>query len=509
MKKFFKKLGLFVILFLVVMYFIGSCTELPEYKPKEENNRPVYTELTPDEYQKRMDEIVRQPTVTQTSFNNAFEKSHILTTYAADNPLVEKIKDYYYSTPFFESWLIGVDDISNTTKSIADYFKKDSGWYDDIENYPISPAEPKTSVTIPYQYQFKGKNRVVYNNGSYEIISCEMVTTGAKNSGKTGSVRYTRTNPYGEYTHFGFDINMYALDSNFGSSSAFVVRFYLLSSGQYGNLSSIPFGKPLYAYFVGSSENSLKQFNISSSNAVSNSFICSSSSGTAYPNVFSICSTSTNDYSFKQSVDNYYTTYNYWRLPNVYYNNNAGYTITQNNVTNYNQYGYTYNSITGGIEFDPDVYASFFDLNIKPKLELAYNDIFSDFPDINATFGDLDIQYNNLIEIMTEIKNQSTSTGTTISGTYPVATGDINVNVTVDVTFPEEFYRKYPTLTTEPAFVAESPDVDFALDAPLPVRALEVAGVILTSASDFIDDAGLMPIALMSVSLCLVAVFFF
>lgn len=178
--------------------------------------------------------------------------------------------------------------------------------------------------------------------------------------------------------------------------------------------------------------------------------------------------------------------------------------ITQSNINNYSEYGYTYNSVTNSIDFAPNVFSDFFDLNVKPKLEAEFDSIFSHFPDIDAEFGDLDVKYNNIIDIMNEINNSPT---TTVTGTYPVGTGDINVNVTVDATFPEEFYRKYPALTTEPAFVAENPDVDFALDEPLPLEILNSSGKILAIATEILNDNGLMPVYIMCIALGLVALF--
>lgn len=499
MKKFFKKLGLFVLVFLVTMYFIGSCTERPEYKPKDENSTPVYTELTPDEYQRRMDEIVRQPPVTKTSLF----KSPILQAHAES--LTDKIDDFADKTgfyKFYDCWEIGWDCITD----------KVDGFFAGNDSYPVAPTEPKESVTIPFQYDIYGKNRVVYSNGSYEIIECRLITSQPKSSGKTGRIKYTRTNQYHQYTTFGFDIRASNFGKLFSQDYAFYIDYYAYSSGAFGSIGDFSFSDSHCAYFTGSSKNSLKQYNISSNNAVTNSNICYYSMTSFYPNMFTISSTNSNDYDFTQSVNNYYLNLKYWRFPNIYYNNNAGNTITKNNISNYTEYGYTYNSVTNSIEFDPDVYADFFDLNIKPQLQAEFDSIFSHFPDIDAQFGDLDIQYNNIIEIINEI-NQSTSTTTTtvVTGTYPIVTGGsgggCNCDITVNATFPPEFYKKYPALTTEPAFVAENPDVDFAFNAPLPVRALKVSGSFITLASNFIEDVGLMPIALMFVSLGLILTF--
>ena len=480
-------------MFLVIMYFIGSCTERPEeYTPAVENNTPVYTELTPDEYQKQMDEIVKRPAVTQTAF-----KSPILQAHASE--LTDLLRGYWEDTAFFDldNWQIGFNDI----KSI---FIKDN------PAYPSGTFEkPVEVVKVPFQYEFYGKNRVVYGNGTYEIIECRLMTSdpvGSSSKEKTGHVMYRRTNQYHSTTSFAFDISVIGIGRNFSSSNAFTVNYYGLDSNTHGLTQSFITSyltSNHYAVFQGSSVNSLKRFNLSTNTAVEIKDICWRVTGGYYPNVFSISSTVTNDYEFSQSVNNYYTNNSYWRFPNVYYNNNSGDTITKNNISNYNDYGYTYNDITNSIEFDPDVFAGFLDNDIIPKFKLAFDDIFSHFPDINAEFGDIDVKYNNIIDIMNEINNPPAIT--TVTG-YPVATGDVNVSV--DVTFPPEFYKTYPALTTEPAFVVKNPDIDYALDAPLPVRALETAGGFMTLASSFFEDVGLMPVVLMSVSLGLIVMFF-
>ncbi len=498
MKKFFKKFLFFVLLFLVIMYFIGLCTERPEYKPKEENNIPVYTELTPEEYQRRMDELINKPPVTKTSFKSSILQAHASSVKETYEKFVE-FTSFFSPDELLDNWFSGYNDIK-------DYFSGN-------ESYPVDPVEPKESVTIPFQYEFYGKNRVVYNNGTYEIITCKIMTSDSVSTKKkTGVVRYTRTNSYGDYTSFSFEISAYKIVRTFSATEGFNIQFYGLKSYMSG-LTSNFIEKYLTsmhrAYFVGSSTNSLKQFNINSSDTVSIDKICYNGLGNACPNHFSISSTSSNDYEFSQSINDYYNKFNCWHFPNVYYNNKAGNTVTQNNVENYSQYGYTYNNVTNSIEFDPNVYADFFDLNIKPKLKAEFEAIFSHFPDIDATYSDdnTNIHYNDLVEIIKQIQQPTETTVTTaVTSTYPVATGNVNVNV--EVTFPAEFYKTYPPLNTEPAFVAENPDVDFALDSPLPVRALEVSGGLITLSSNFIEDAGLMPVVLMGIALGLVVMFF-
>ena len=482
-------------MFLIFLYFVGSCTERPEeYTPAVENNViPAYTELTPDEYQKQMDEIVKRPPVTQTAF-----KSPILQAHASE--FTDLISNYLEDTALFwyDNWQIGWKDITGR-------FTKDNPAFPSADT-----EEPVESVTVPFQYEFYGKNRVVYGNGTYEIIECRLMTSNpVGNTGKkTGHVMYRRTNQYHSTTSFAFDISVIGIIKSFSSSYAFTVEFFGLNSNTQGltqDFISSYLNRNHFARFQGSSVNSLKVFNISGNISISAEYICWNSIMQFYPNVFSISSTVTNDYEFSQSVNNYYVNNKYWRFPNVYYNNNAGDTITQNNVSNYADYGYTYNNITNSIEFDPDVFAGFLDADVIPKFKLAFDDIFSHFPDIGAKFGDLDVKYTNIIDIMNEINNPNLPATTTVM--YPVVTGDMNVNVAVDVTFPPEFYKTYPALTTEPVFVAKNPDIDYAFDEPLPLEILNSSGKILTIATEILTDNGLMPVYIMCCALSLVALF--
>lgn len=495
MKKFLKKFLLFILIFVLVMYFIGSCTaNRQEYKPKvDESNKPVYTELTPEEYQKQMDKLIGGKSSLFSGFG--------LDAHASDvfDDALQLYKDFWEVTPVY---------------NIYDYLKNKNNL--DVVNtvdghaggghYRYPSEDDESTAIINYEYDFYGKNRVVYSNGTYEIIECRILTSESRSDKKkTGVVKYTRTNQYYSTTSFSFDISVYSLSCSFNSSLGFSLNFYGLNSYTQGLTQSFLntyLTQSHFAYFSGSNTNSIKQFNISDTKAVDMCKICYSSNGSFYPNAFSVCSTVSNDYEFSQSVNNYYASFNYWKMPNVYYNNNAGDIINQTNINNYKEYGYTYNEITNSIEFDPDIFGNYFNANINPQIEFAFDDVFSFFPEINAKLGDLDINYKNLVDVINEINNQPAVTTSSPSGTYPIVTGDINV------TFPEEFYKKYPTLTTESAFVVDSPNIDYALDEPLPVRALEVSSSIFYLASDFISDLGLMPIALMCVSLCFISMFF-
>lgn len=512
MKKFFKGFFLVLLVFMIFLYFVGSCTERPEYKPSSDTgtDTPAYTEVKPDEYEDIMNRAINS------------SSSFFLTAHASDDSSlldkIDKLNEFTDLTNYYN--------FRDGIKDYLDYLRDpDDGYFYDHSNYPpvdsSSFEKPVTSVNIPKQYDICAKNRINYANNVYEIVDIQVSFTNPTTSDevKNGHILFVRRNSLGYSTSFGFDIYANRMLSSWGSSYGFGIEFMALKSGMTGF--DMPGDESFFTsskglYFKSESTNSIATASVNSSGIFSKSSLCNNSSKpqiSSYGiNVYTLCQAVSNDYSFITSLNSYQGS-NYSKSVNYYYNNNAGDTVTTNNYTKYSDYGYTYNSVTNSLEFDPDVFANWFDADIVPKLQLTYDDIFSKFPDINATFNDYTGELNNLIEIY----NQSTETITTSAISNPPATVtgngnggcdcDIYVTVTVDVTLPEEFYRKYPTLTTEPAFVAKNPDTDYAFDEPLPLEILKTSGNILTMVSDIITDSGLMPMYIMCIALSLVAFF--
>ena len=331
-----------------------------------------------------------------------------------------------------------------------------------------------------------------------------MTSEARSDGGKTGVVKYTRTNQNYSTTSFSFDISVSSITQVFNSTTGFYIKFKGLESYTQGCTQAF-LDKYLttehIAEFVGSATNDVKQINYNSTKSYGQEVICWGARG-SYPNIFSLCSTASNDYEFSQTLDNYYNNNSFWHLPNLYYNNNAGDTINQTNVNNYKQYGYTYNTETNSIEFDSEVFLSYFDTTLKPLIQSEFNSIFSKFPDISAKFGDLGIEYTNLVDIINNI-NSTTTTTTTIIGTYPVVTGgDINVNVTVDIATVT-----CEALTTDSFVIG---DIDNILQADLPEKSIKSASALINLSLDFFSvNPELTAIMFLSAVAVFVSILFF
>lgn len=74
----------------------------------------------------------------------------------------------------------------------------------------------------------------------------------------------------------------------------------------------------------------------------------------------------------------------------------TGSEITTENVTNYNDYGVTYNNATGEFELDVDTLTAKIEADITPKFDLAFKGVYSNQPDID---GDFTVNDKNYIDI--------------------------------------------------------------------------------------------------------------
>lgn len=458
MKKFLKILAIFGLIFLVFCYFLGACTA-----DSNNNNNKITHEVSPEEYEREMQNLVGSQFLGLTAHADD----------VTDN--VINFRKIWESTPAYNIY----DFLRNRTDI---EIINSSGNHGGGGHYRYPVEDDKSTVVINYEYDFYGKNRVVYSSGAWEIIECRLLTSDARSDGtKTGVVKYTRTNQNYSTTSFSFDISVVSITQVFNSTTGFYIKFKGLTSYTQGCTQAF-LDKYLtsehIAEFIGSATNDVKQINYNSTKSYGQEIICWGSRG-GYPNIFSLCSTVSNDYEFSQTLDNYYNNNSFWRLPNLYYNNNAGDTINQTNVNNYKQYGYTYNTDTNSIEFDSDVFFNYFDTTLKPLIHTEFDSIFSKFPEISAKFGDLDIEYTNLVDIINNI-NSTTTTTTTGTGTYPVVTGgDINVNVTVDIATVT-----CEALTTD-SFVIGDIDINNVLNADLPEKSIKSASALINLSLDF------------------------
>lgn len=487
-KKVIKRSLVVVSGFVLMLYFMGSCSHRVPIKHTDLVPR-VYTEVPLDEYEKHLNDEMKH---TSLSYKP-------LEAYAG---VSDTLDNWFDKTNLY--------DVYDFTKGYFDYLKNPDYYPEDDNNIPppvntSKEDSPVTSAIIPYHYNAYGKERVNYNNGVYEIVVCRFDADLSINSSPAkGHITFTRNSSAGYSTSFGFDVKLFSVSQSFNSNTGFSFNYTVLDT----NVSGIDTistdwkninGKAVRVYFDSSLTNNIHTTTYISNTVASISAFVSSNTSTNSQNRFTVSQTFSNDYTFNTSLNDYQNS-GRTKSVNVYYNNHAMDVVTTNNYNNYSEYGYTYNSVTGSLELNPNVIADFFDTSIKPQLDLKFDDLFSVMPDIDATIKDYTGETNNLVEVI----QQSTSTATTPAGTYPVATGDINIEF--NVTFPEEYYKKYPAFTTTPSYKVNEPDLDFAFGEKLPNETLSVAGKFLNGANNLVHESGLFPFVLFSVSVGLISI---
>lgn len=498
-KKTIKRIMLGASCVLFALYLLGSCSSrVPVREIEASTPTQSFIEVDVDEYEKRLQDAILDRTSFFSSYNtfltaNAFNPNDVL------NDFFEKTNVYKVN-----DWLSGY----------LDYLRNPDYYPDDNVNVPppvnsSNSENPVTSTLIPYHYNAYGKMRLVYNGGVSELVVCRFDADLSTSTqiGK-GHVFITRNSSDGYSTSFGFDVNLTGVIRNFNSTNAFIFSYRPLDSNVTGiDTTSITWKNLVVSTstrsicFSSELTNSIRTSDIKINTPASYDSFIISSTGSPY-NSYTVSQTLSNHYEFNVGLSNYQSNNSRTKSVNVYYNNNAQSTVTTNNYNQYSDYGYTYNNITGSLEFNPDVLANYFNNSIKPALELGFDDLFSAFPDIDATLKDYTGELNNIVELIEQNNTSTQTTATTPS--LPVVTGDINVSV--DVTFPDEFYKQYPALTTSPAYKVLQPDFDFAFDSEIPENVLRTGGSLLNLSDSIITDAGLKPIALFSVAVGLIGI---
>lgn len=166
-------------------------------------------------------------------------------------------------------------------------------------------------------------------------------------------------------------------------------------------------------------------------------------SGAFFPNNV----TNLNDLNRSFSIDsdikvNQAPTYNFYNSGDTI---STGTQITTENVTNYNDYGVTYNQDSGEFELDLDVLTAKVEADITPKFDLSFKGVYENQPAID---GDFTVNDNNYIDItdkyITDIVDKF----------YPPASGwEPPSYPAIDTTplFPAT-YPTVPTGTLPPSF---------------------------------------------------------
>lgn len=148
---------------------------------------------------------------------------------------------------------------------------------------------------------------------------------------------------------------------------------------------------------------------------------------------------------------------------------NTGSEITTENVTNYNDYGVTYNNDSGEFELDLDVLTAKIEADITPKFDLAFKGVYENQPDID---GDFTVNDKNYIDItdkyITDIVDKF----------YPPASGWEPPS--------------YPAVNTSVYIPADVPSYETYAVQTVPSSILTQSGSWLHLSYDFFDDLGLI-----------------
>lgn len=350
----------------------------------------------------------------------------------------------------------------------------------------------------PYQIyptlQSVGKRRIYYSSSQkYELVRCEL---NASPEQSYASYKITRSFAGALYT--------YTVTNGFNSSSG--KRVDVMSSWSADGY-SVYNASPLI--FTGaqnpSSPNATQGIGIKmKSYAVNNlpTSITSSSTSIADNNSMIIGTRTsfveyaentfqTNDYTYNLNHTNINNTNNYWNPALIYIPQylpvSSNTVINQTNINEYTEYGYSWNETNNSVDFDPDVFIAWAEANLLPTLELIYKNMYQDFPDIDATIGDTDINYFDPFEQETD----SSESGSTLPpATYPPGSGGGGMTPEqLDSVLNGESFYILDIETGLPTMPIDTlPEVD------LPAELTSGAVGISNFAIDLLDSLGILPI---------------
>lgn len=151
--------------------------------------------------------------------------------------------------------------------------------------------------------------------------------------------------------------------------------------------------------------------------------------------------------------------------------------ITQENVTNYNDYGITYNDVTGKFDIDLAALGAAVGAQLTPEFDANFNGVYESQPDIGLTFdpdnlhNDYNQQFNDLV---------------------------IDVQTVIDSLKPSPPWvpPTYPAVNTSVYIPAQTPTYSTYAAVTVPSGVISSAGTFMHMGYDIFEDLGLLVIVI-------------
>lgn len=152
--------------------------------------------------------------------------------------------------------------------------------------------------------------------------------------------------------------------------------------------------------------------------------------------------------------------------------------LTVNNVSNYNDFGVTYNDVTGKFDLDLNALAAGLAANIVPQFQAVFDGTYSAQPDIDSNDWSVSNLTNNYIDdysdLVVDISNE--------------------VQEILDSRSPVWVPPRYPAVNTSVYIPAQTPTYSTYAAATVPAGVISSASTFMHMGFDLFEDLGLLVI---------------
>lgn len=334
--------------------------------------------------------------------------------------------------------------------------------------------------------QSVGKKRIYYSSaGQYELLRCEI---NYNPSNKEVNYKITRSFAGALYTYNIHQTELTIMGTGWHSDGYTVYANNVVAEGS-RNPVNVNITQGINIYMQSYAVNKLPESITTSTTALAdnNSYII----GTYNSNIkYAENTFQTNDYTYNLNHANITGSGQYWNPAVIYLPQylpiSSGTEINQTNINNYTDYGYYWDTQNNTVGLDTSVLMGWLNGELLPQLELIYKNAYQDFPDIDATIGDTDINYFDPFE-----DEQGSSSDTLPPATLPPGSGGgggMTPEELDGVLNQESFYILDMETALPPMMLDTLPDVD--LPAELTSGAVGISNLVI----DLFDSLGILPI---------------